>query len=179
MKTYTVFAVYEDSMDQRYAEFIEASSPEEAERLAIRYADAAIIVAGVVEGKVFPVDQVEESKVTPIRGRGYATNVTRISVENVSIRLPLKCPSCKKDLRKPAAIVQWCYEISHAMGRIPRGETDGENGVWMEASAYIPIDPPPKIPDALIACSLLCHACGHVLWDGYEEAATTAEKKHG
>lgn len=48
---YTVIAVYEDNL-QRYADSVDADSPEEAERIIIESADAPLIVAGVVAGDV-------------------------------------------------------------------------------------------------------------------------------
>jgi len=50
-KTYTVVGIYEDNR-QRYAEFVEAESPEDAEEQVHQCIEVPIAIAAVIEGKV-------------------------------------------------------------------------------------------------------------------------------
>ena len=59
---YTVFGVYEDNR-QRYAATVEADTPLGAEATARALASAGLIIAGVVEGQVVPVDEDPETRV--------------------------------------------------------------------------------------------------------------------
>jgi len=55
LKTYTVIGVYAED-DQRFAEAFEAVDPDGAEQQAHDYAEAEIVIAGVVAGNVVMAD---------------------------------------------------------------------------------------------------------------------------
>ena len=166
MRVFTIFAVYEEDFDQRYTEHVEAEDAEQAERIAKRDAPADIIVAGVVEGKVLPVDQVEEAKVTPIRGKGFTTSLSRVSVKQEVVKLVLKCPACKTDFHKPDSLNQLDLLSHQTIGRIPRGEYDGLEGICINEDHAGSRQGHRRGP--VTAWHLSCAKCGHVLWDGLE-----------
>lgn len=162
-KSFTVFGVYQDDNDQRFATMVEAETPEEAEALALREADGDLIVAGVVAGSHQAVDRAPIPSITKIRGRGYHTRVARVHVTYHKLKLPFTCPKCKADLRKQDSLHQEDLSRRPWHGRIPRGEYEGGHGVPLNHDRGAGL----LIPDVgAIAYHLSCTKCQFLLWNG-------------
>ena len=76
---WTVFAVYDDN-EQSYVDHFEAKTWQEARSKALRKADAVILIAGIVPGKVNAVDVDSAENVVPIRGKSHAVEVAHVRV---------------------------------------------------------------------------------------------------
>jgi hypothetical protein len=165
-QTYTVFGVYEDDNDQRYTVPVEANSPEEAERKAIRQAPASIIVAAVVAGDIVPADRM--ATISPIKGRSFEATLARLTFEYVTVRLPARCPKCKADLRKEDALLQWDTIDQVWPARIPRGKASGERFGLPVNTVDGPYSPA-KMHGAAYAYLLQCQGCKGLVWNGLYE----------
>jgi hypothetical protein len=55
LSTYTVIGIYAED-DQRFAQSFEATSSDDAEQQATDWAEAEIVIAGVVAGEAIPSD---------------------------------------------------------------------------------------------------------------------------
>lgn len=166
MNTYTVFAVFEDDPTARYTENVEATSPAAAEQEAIDHAPSPIIVASVVEGKVVPVDRVSDHRVSPLKGTGYKTNVTKVLLRDVPLKLPPKCPGCGADLKKANSISQMDLLAQTCLGHVPRGahnHTNHRTGVTLNRETSDVL----HVVENGGAVKLTCEVCDHVLWDGW------------
>ena len=151
---WTVFAVYDDN-DQAFVHFIQAKDCAGARSKALREADGVILIAGIVPGKVQPVD--ETSGVIPIRGRGHAIDVTAVYVTTKQIVVPGRCPGCKTDTRRANALIEtnfvsrrWNAHLSHN-GKDISAERGGRS-----------IDGSKMIETTHLQCS----GCSYVIWDG-------------
>jgi len=173
--TYTVFGVYANDTDERYATFVEAATPEDAEKKAVNQAPAEILVAGVVLGKVAPVDQGMDTGLIPLPKRGYETIVATVKVGYKRIRLPLHCPECKVDLRKNEGVKQWDYWDYFWEGRIPRGEYHNDYGVAVNQDRGART--PSGMDSTIVAVVLQCNSCEFLLWNGYTEDEKPKPKK--
>ena len=172
MKGYTVFAIYEHDCDQRYTTYVDAATPEDAERKAISEAEATIIVAGVVEGRIKVVDRVSDLAVTPLRGRGYETSVACVNVAYRRVRLPFHCPKCKADLRKADALYQWDWWSHVWHGRLPRREFKAAHGhVGATLNQDIGARQPTDTSGTVVGVIVQCSKCKHEMWNGYDEVA--------
>jgi hypothetical protein len=167
MTTYTIFAVVEDDVSQRYSVYVDAESPEDAEKKAQAEAPIGIIVACVVKGKVPALDQASNADLTPIHGKGYETQVSLVRVTQRKFHVPLECPMCKQDLRKPESMKQWDYWDYYWEGRVPRGVFKGDWGIAINhdkgTRTGIGFD------TTIVAVVLQCNNCQHLLWNGYKE----------
>lgn len=153
---WTVFAVYEDN-EEPYIQFVQADDKKEARSKALRKADGVILVAGIAPGKIADASVDGMDNIVPIRGKEHAIEVAHVHVTKRQIIVPGRCPKCKADLRRTAAIVetlldsrQWLARLS-ANGKDVVGErTQGKHarGVTYE---FINLD---------------CAACGHAIWEG-------------
>lgn len=155
---WTVFAVYDDN-EQSYVDHFEAKTWQEARSKALRKADAVILIAGIVPGKVDAVDVDSAENVVPIRGKAHAIEVAHVRIATRKIVIPGRCAKCKKDLRRASAIVetylvahQWKAHLSHNDKDIS-GERDGAIGRDKE-----------QVIDAV---RLECGSCGAMIWDGF------------
>lgn len=165
-QTYTVFAVHEDDNDQRYTVPVEATSPEEAERKAIREAPTSIIVAAVVEGAIIPAGRF--ATITPIKGRSFEATVARLTFEYVTVRLPARCPGCKADLRKVDALIQWDTADQVWCARIPRSKpTEARRGLPVNTDLGPHL--PPVKHGAVCAFLIQCSTCERLVWNGLYE----------
>lgn len=160
LKSYTVFGVYDDT-DERYADFIKADSPEDAEK-KVNKAHPTVVIAGVVEGEVHPVDGASPLGVTPLKGRGYETKVMALHAVVHKIRLPFSCPNCDQNLRASNTVQQLDWIEQASIGRIPRTAPLHEWGVDRNLDRK-PIPGPDK---PLRAVGLWCLSCGQALWNG-------------
>lgn len=171
-KGFTVFAVYEDYNSRRYASYVEAETPEEAERKVMRESAEGLLIAGVVEGRVGALGSSSEAGVVPIQGRGYETCVARLSVEYQRFRFPFRCPQCRADLRQPAALYQWDWRDHIWHGRLPRSEYLAEDGhVGISVNEDVGARSPTDFSGTVVAAIVQCARCKRELWNGYREAA--------
>lgn len=180
MKTYTVFGVYADAMDQRVEIAVEANSPEEAEAYAREVDDTngQLVVAGVVEGR-FPSKgrTAPVTSLAEVRRRGFETQVARVRVLYETVLVPLQCPGCKEDLKKPGALQQWDYHDRVWDAHLPsKPATVLGHGVNVDIVKGIraPFDMSGTIP----AFALSCSRCSYELWNGYVEIDNQGVLKH-
>lgn len=152
---WTVFAVYDDDA-RPFVPFVQAKDVAGALSKALREADGPIRVAGIVPGKVTPVDD-DGANVIPIRGRGHSITVTAIVVSEREIVLPGRCPECKADTRRANALLEtnhvprcWHAHLSHN-GKDLSHERGGRS-----------IDGSKMIETTQIQCA----KCDHLIWDG-------------
>lgn len=163
-RPYTVFGVHADAHDERVTVFVEANSPEDAEKRAIRDTPDPIIVASVVEGRVLSAGKPDISNVTKIRGRGFVTEVSMVHVSQHSARLPLRCPQCKADFRAANALETIGLEGMSYLARMPRGEDNEALAVNHDSGGRVSHDT--DIPVVI----LNCNKCKFTVWDGYHQA---------
>jgi hypothetical protein len=167
MTTYTIFGVVEESNDRRYSVHIDAESPEDAEKKAIQEAPVPIIVAGVVKGKVAALDQDSNADLTPVRGKGYVTQVATVRVDYRDFNVPFACPKCKADLLKPESMKQWDYWDYYWEGRVPRGVYKGDHGIAINHDKGARTGS--GFETTIVAVVLQCNHCEYELWNGYKE----------
>jgi hypothetical protein len=163
---YTVYAVFDSDNTQRYTAYVDATDPSHAERLAERSANADIIIAGVVEGYVAPVDAVCRKDVTPLRGRGHIVWVSRLVVTSERFQIPRYCPRCRSDLQKINTLKQTNFPARIWDARLPSGLSDGKDwGALLNEDRGATIHGNPKyhVP----AVRLMCANCDGMIWDGY------------
>lgn len=152
---WTVFGVYDDN-EQPYTTTVEAKTWQDARSKVLRASDAVILIAGIVPGKVTPVDFEGDNDVIPIRGKTHAVEVTEIMVTKRQFALPARCPNCKASLRRAGALVEvnlqyryWKAHLSHN-GRELSHERGGKS----------------HDGDMLETCAIRCAGCSHMIWDG-------------
>lgn len=167
-ESYTVYAVFEDDNDQRYTAFIDALSPEDAEKLTIEKAPSSLIIAGVVKGYVSPVDRVGPNNVVPLRGRSYVTLVNQIAITKALCNVPFHCVKCRVDFRKTDSLRQTDYVMRTWGGRIPRRNAPAEAARW---GIVVNEDAGAVNAIGMTAVRLVCASCSHVVWDGYSGCA--------
>lgn len=162
---YTVYAVFEKDNSQRYTAYVDAMSPEDAEKRAAKDANTPIIIAGVVKGYIAPVDAAGRKDVTPLHGRGYETWVSKLTTTSERFRVPFHCPRCRTDLRRADSLKQTDYPVRIWDARLPRGT--GPSDHW---GAVINEDQGAVVTDAehyVLAVRLACACCGAIIWNGY------------
>lgn len=153
---WTVFAVYDDT-EEPYIEFVQAGDKKEARSKALRKADGVILIAGIAPGKIQDADAEGLDNVVPIRGKGHAIEVTHVHITKRQIVVPGRCPKCKTDLRRAAAIVETMLDTRKWLGHLSSNGKDvtGERaqGKHHPACFYEFVN-------------LECAACGHAIWEG-------------
>lgn len=152
---WTVFGVYDDN-EQPFTDHVQASTWQEARSKVLRASDAVILIAGIVPGKVTPVDIDGANEVIPIRGHGHAIEVTSVMITKRQFALPGRCPSCKANTRRAGALVEvnlqyryWNAHLSHS-GKELSHERGGKS----------------HDGDMIETCALRCAQCSHMVWDG-------------
>lgn len=165
---YTVYAVFDSDNTQRYTAYVDASNPDRAEKLAIKNAGAAIIIAGVVKGYIAPVDGVSRKDVTPLHGRGHTTWVSRLVATSERFQVPRYCPRCRVDLRQPSSIRQTNYPARVWDARLPREVSDGKSwgAIINDANGATVLK---DTEHHVLAVRLVCAACRGVIWDGFRD----------
>lgn len=165
---YTVYAVFDSDNTQRFTAYVDASSPGKAEKLAEKNAGAAIIIAGVVNGYVAPVDDSVRKDVTPLHGRGHVTWVSRLVATSERFQIPRYCPACRVDLRKADSLKQTNYPARVWDARLPREVSDGKSwgAVLNDANGATVLS---NTKHHVLAVRLVCTSCRGVLWDGYRD----------
>lgn len=160
---WTVSAVYDDN-EQSYVEHFEAKTWQDAWKKALHKADGIIRKSAIFAGKLDAVDFVdfgEALSVVPIRGKTHCIEVARVSVAMQQIVIPGRCPQCRKDLRRPRALVetyltthQWHAHLDHD-DKALSSERDGALHVEK------------RIIDVV---RLTCTSCEASIWDGLHVA---------
>jgi hypothetical protein len=152
---WTVFAVYDDNQEA-FVHFTQAKDPDAAWKKALSAAEGPIHRAGVVAGKIYDLSK-DDDGVIPIRGRGHAIEVAHVVVTSRHVIIPGRCPGCRLDTRKTAALIEtslaprkWFAHLSHN-GKDLSAERDGRSS-----------DSHKLIETVKIACN----KCSHVIWDG-------------
>ncbi len=152
---WTVYAVYDDTRES-FVHFTQATDRDAAWKKALRAAEGPIHEGGIVPGKVPPVPAVDDG-IVPIRGRGHAIKVTHILVTSRHVIIPGRCPGCRGDTRRTAALLEtshvprrWHGHLSHN-GKDISAERDGRV-----------VDGTKIIETTQITCA----KCSHVIWDG-------------
>lgn len=151
---WTVAAVYDDT-DEPYTDYIEAATWQEAKTKALREAEAPIRIAGIFAGKLTAADA-EGEHIIPIRGRGHVVSVNQIVVAPMDVRIPLRCPECRADLKKAHALIEVGLRYQYWHGHITH---DGK--AWAHER-----DDRRTEGDLVPAVALRCKKCNHFLWNG-------------
>lgn len=156
---WTVFAVYDDTQEA-FVHFAHAKDPEAAWKKALAAAEGPIHKAGIVPGKVAPVEE-EDKHIIPIRGKGHAIKVSSVYVTTKEIVIPGRCPGCKSDTRKTGALLEsnlvprkWHAHLSHN-GKDLSSERDGR---CVDGRKIIE------------TTAIMCTACERAIWDGVDYA---------
>lgn len=152
---WTVFGVYDDN-EQPYTTTVEAKTWQEAKSKVLRASDAVILIAGIVPGKVIPVDFEADDNVIPIRGKAHMIEVTSIVISKRDFALPARCPGCKASTRRANALVEvnlqhryWKAHLSHN-GRELSHARGGKS----------------HDGDMIETCAIRCAQCSYLIWDG-------------
>jgi hypothetical protein len=153
---WTVFAVYDDN-EEPYIEFVQADDKKEARSKALRKADGVILIAGIAPGKIQDADVEGLDNVVPIRGKEHAIEVSHVRITKRSIVVPGRCPKCKVDLRRAAAIVETILDsrkwLAHLSSNGKDVTSERAQGKHAPASFYEFVN-------------LDCASCGHAIWEG-------------
>jgi hypothetical protein len=157
---WTVSAVYDDN-EQSYVDHFEASTWQDAWKKALHKADGVIRKSAIFAGKLEAVDFDAADSVVPIRGKAHRIEVVRVNIVTQHVLIPGRCPHCKKDLRRPRALVetyfithQWLAHLAHDDTALS-SERDGTRQ---------------HINEAINAARLTCAACNTHIWDGLHVA---------
>lgn len=152
---WTVFSVYDDTQEA-FVHYAQAKDSDAAWRKALAAAEGPIHKAGIVPGKVAPIPD-EGDGVVPIRGRGHTIKVASIIVSTREIVIPGRCPGCRGDTRKTAALL----ETNHIPRRWPGHLSHNGKDISAERDGRV-VDGAKTIETTQIACG----KCSHVIWDG-------------
>lgn len=153
VQEWTVFAVYDDN-DEPYTEYIKAKTWQEARKKALQKADGVILIAGIVPGRVQPVDVIDN--VAPIRGIEHAIEVNMVTVQRRALTVPGRCQKCKADLRRAHAIAEDSLVVRQNTVHLSQNQKDlapERDGLQSDK----------KIIETV---GLTCTKCKHVIWGG-------------
>lgn len=184
-RPYTVFGVYEDDHAERFAVYVTADDAHDAENVANADHDdgRTMIIATVVAGHVpmFAKEDVPApvADLAEVRRRGYETQVAVVRVLYKPFLVPLRCPACKADLKKPGALQQWDYHDRVWNACVPGVKTDVDRGRFgVKVDEVGGTRPPFDMSGTVSAFALTCVGCQHELWNGYVEIASDGVAKH-
>lgn len=153
---WTVFAVYEEN-EEPYVEFVQADDKKEARAKALRKADGVILVAGIAPGKITDASVDDMDNIVPIRGKEHAIEVTHVHVTKRQIIVPGRCPKCRADLRKTAAIIESLLDTRQRLAHLSANGKDVVDERAQGKHARV-------VTHEFI--NLECAACGHAIWEG-------------
>lgn len=157
--SWTVFATYDDTQEP-FVFHVETKDPDTAWKRALLAAEAPIHKAGIVPGKVIPVPERDE-EIVPIRGRGHAIRVASIVVAAREVVIPGRCPKCRADTRRTAALVETSHVPRQSFGHL------SQNGKDLSAER----DARASDGDDVVATTrIACAKCAHAIWDGIRHA---------
>ena len=153
VQEWTVFAVYDDN-DEPYTEYIKAKTWQDARKKALQKADGVILIAGIVPGRVQPVDVIDN--VMPIRGPEHAIEVNAVIVQRRSVTIPGRCQKCKSDLRRADALREESLIVRVCNAHLSH---NGKNLAYERIGTSADV----KTIDTI---GLTCNKCRHVVWGG-------------
>lgn len=154
-KPYTVVGTMAEDNEERVWIFVYAENPAKAEQTAIRDTPEEIVIASVFNGHIEPAST-EPSAPTPIASRSIQARVSNVMVTRETVRLPVKCPDCDADLRKPDGVIQEDWRARRFLGHF--GKSDNPRVV--EDQLY------DNLPQGPLAVKLACSKCMKLIWDG-------------
>lgn len=99
---FTVVGAYADTKES-YLVQVQVEDAVAAKAAGYRGADGVVIGLSVFPGRIDAVK--DDTTITPLRDPGHMVPVSQVSVTEVRISIPSRCPSCKQDLRDPSALL--------------------------------------------------------------------------
>jgi hypothetical protein len=106
--------------------------------------------------------------------------VARVRVLYEPFLVPLRCPNCKEDLKKPGALQQWDYHDriwdAHLPAKAPATALSARHGVNVDVVKGV--KPPFDMSGTIPAFALSCSSCHHELWNGCVEIDSQGVMKH-
>lgn len=160
-KMWTVYAVYlhDQNEIEPYSKVVEAKTPEEAEAKVKADAEYSTKVLWIFPGKELKPIVAGTTNVVPIRGKKHEIEVTNVRIAKRKFFIPGRCPDCKKDLRRPGAMIEKFIEVRTWAGHLSHNHKDFVH----ERDYRVPLGADKNIFDMVM---LVCNDCKHVIWDG-------------
>jgi hypothetical protein len=152
---WTVFGIYDDN-EQPFTDHVEAKTWQDARSKVLRESDAVILIAGIVPGKITPVDIEGGSDVIPIRGKSHVVEVTAVALSKREFALPSRCPSCKANTRRAGSLVEVNLQLRHWSAHLSHNGKELSHARGGKSHDG----------DMIETCALRCAKCSHMIWDG-------------
>lgn len=160
-KQWTVFAVYihDQNEIEPYDKVVEAKTPEEAEAKIKAEAEYVTKVLWILPGKDQKYVVAGRTNIVPIRGKKHEIEVTHVRIARRKFFIPGRCPSCKKDLRRAAALLEKFVEVKTWAGHLSHNNKDFvHERDWQVQTGHG--------HDVFDRVMLICNDCRHIVWDG-------------
>lgn len=158
---WTVFAVYLHGQEEiePYSLVVEARDRADAKAKAKGKAEYSMKVLWIQAGKIVDVGVEDLDNVVPIRGKKHEIEVTHVRIAKRKFFIPGRCPGCKKDLRRPKAMVEKYVEVKTWAGHLSHNNKD-----FIHERDYVHARG--RDNDVFSIVMLICGECKHVIWDG-------------
>lgn len=160
-KQWTVFAVYLHGHEEiePYSLVVEAKDRADAKAKAQSKAEYSMRVLWIQAGKIVDAGVEDLDNVVPIRGKKHEIEVTHVRIAARKFFIPGRCPGCKKDLRRPRAMVEKYIEVKTWAGHLSHNNKD-----FIHERDFIQLRE--RNNDIFNTVMLICSECKHIIWDG-------------
>ena len=156
-----MFAVYLHGHEEiePYSLVVEAKDRADAKAKAQSKAEYSMRVLWIQAGKIVNAGVEDLDNVVPIRGKKHEIEVTNVRIATRKFFIPGRCPGCKKDLRRPKAMVEKYIEVKTWAGHLSHNNKD-----FIHERDFV--HSRERDNDIFNMVMLVCHDCKHVIWDG-------------
>ena len=156
-----MFAVYLHGHEEiePYSLVVEAKDRADAKAKAQSKAEYSMRVLWIQAGKIVNAGVEDLDNVVPIRGKKHEIEVTNVRIATRKFFIPGRCPGCKKDLRRPKAMVEKYIEVKTWAGHLSHNNKD-----FIHERDFV--HSRERDNDVFNMVMLVCHDCKHVIWDG-------------
>lgn len=160
-KQWTVLAVYLHGHEdiEPHSLVVEAKDRADARMKALDKAEYSMKVLFILPGKVTNASIEDLDNVVPIRGKKHEIEVTHVRIATRKFYIPGRCPGCKKDLRRPRAMIEKYIEVKTWAGHLSHNNKD-----FIHERDFIHLRE--RDNNIFNMVMLICGDCKHVIWDG-------------
>jgi hypothetical protein len=160
-KQWTVLAVYLHGQEEiePYSLIVEAKDRAEARSKALSKAEYSTKVLFILPGKVSDAGIEDLDNVVPIRGKKHEIEVHNVRIAKRKFFIPGRCPHCKKDLRRPCAMIEKYVAVQTWAGHLSHNNKD-----FVHERDFV--KGRDRTRDVFDMVMLICKDCGHIIWDG-------------
>lgn len=142
-----------------YSVVVEAKDRADARAKALDQAEYSAKIWFILQGKVKDITTDDLDNVVPIRGKKHEIEVTHVRIASRRFFIPGRCPGCKKDLRRPRAMIEKYIQVKTWAGHLAHNNKD-----FIHERDFIRHRE--RDDDIFDKVMLICHDCRHVIWDG-------------